>query len=269
MTSTEVEAKIGALMTTDWSPEQYHRFQDERSRPFWDLLGGVAPIPGGRALDLGCGTGELTRALHEKLELAETLGVDRSDAMLAASAEHSGNGLRFEKADLADFEPSAAVDLVFSNAALHWLPDHPGLWTRIAGWLAPGGQLAIQIPANFDHASHRVAAEVASQEPFRTELQGFVRRAPVLVPEEYSALLWSLGFRAPVVRLEVYPHELEGPESVLEWVRGTLLTAYQKRLSEDGFAGYLERYRERLLTTLEDHRPFFYPFKRILMWTRR
>src|SRR4029453_917319 len=154
-----------------WDPEQYERFAAERSAPFWDLLSLVRPVPGGRVVDLGCGNGELPAALHRGREAAETLGLDSSPAMLERAAALEGGGLRFELGDIAGFD-QGAWDVVFSNAALHWLPDHAGLFGRLVTGLNPGGQLAVQMPANHDHPSPVVAAQVAGTEPFRAALDG-------------------------------------------------------------------------------------------------
>lgn len=250
-----------------WDPRQYHRFQDERSRPFHDLAALVEPRPSMRVVDLGCGTGELTALLHQKLAAAETVGVDNSDSMLARAAEHAGPGLRFVKGDLAQLE--GEHDLIFSNAALHWAPDHQALLEKLCSRLAPGGQLAVQVPANHDHPSHTVAAEVAREAPFPEALHGYVRASPVLAPEAYAALLDALGFREQRARLEVYVHHLASRDEVVEWVKGTLLTDYQSRLSPALYEKFLARYRERLLPALSPARPYFYPFKRILFWGTR
>jgi len=154
-----------------WSPDQYERFRGERAQPFWDLAALVESRPGMRVVDLGCGTGELTRALHEQLGAAETLGIDNSPEMLAKAP--SAAGLRFENAGIESFAGNN-LDLVFSNAALHWIPDHERLFGPLTAMLAPGGQLAVQMPANDDHPSHRTAAEVAR------ELGVEPRRSPVL-----------------------------------------------------------------------------------------
>lgn len=252
-----------------WNPAQYERFRSERSQPFYDLLAIVRPRPGMRAVDLGCGTGELTRVLHEHLKADETLGLDSSEAMLAKASEHRTEGLRFELGEIAAFAPSEPYDLVVSNAALQWVDDHPALLRRLTGMLASGGQLAVQVPANHDHPSHRVAAEVAAEPPFTDALGGYVRQAPVLEPEEYALLLHKLGYAEQHVRLQVYGHTLESPEAVVEWVKGTLLTDYERRLAPEAFEEFLLRYRARLLERLPDDRPFFYPFKRILFWARR
>jgi trans-aconitate 2-methyltransferase len=138
-----------------WDPERYARFEGERQRPFLDLLEMVGEWPHARAVDLGCGTGELTAVLHRTTGARSTLGIDRSARMLDGVREHTGDGLAFARADLAalPFAPGATFDLVFSYAALHWVEDHPALLRSLAGRLAPGGVLAVQVPANHEHVS--------------------------------------------------------------------------------------------------------------------
>jgi trans-aconitate 2-methyltransferase len=225
-----------------------------------------------RIVDLGCGSGELTLAMHRALGARETIGVDNSASMLSRSAEFEVDGLRFEQADARQFATRdanrASFDLVLSNALLQWLPDQPGLLELFTAMLRRTGQVAIQVPSNEDHPSHVVAREIAGEAPFRDALQGHVRRFSNLSPEGYASLLNRLGYADQHVRLQVYPHRLPCAADVVEWVRGTLLTDYQRRLSPEVFDAFVERYRERLLARLEDSRPFFYPFKRILVWGR-
>lgn len=251
--------------TDPWNPDQYERFKAERSRPFYDLLALVRPRPAMRVVDLGCGTGELTAELHRRLEASETIGLDRSHAMLARTTGHASTTLRFEHGDLRYWQPPFEPDLIFSNAALHWVGDHPALLRRWTTCLSATGQLAIQMPANFEHPSHTVARELAAEEPFRTHLAR-IRRPPPASPEEYAVLLDDLGYRQQLVRLQVYAHRLAHREEVIEWVKGTLLPEYREALGDDLYSQFLERYRRRLLARLPDHRPFFYPFKRLLLW---
>lgn len=252
-----------------WDPAQYHRFRRERSQPFYDLLAMVQPVPGGTVVDLGCGTGELTAELHRHTQAGSTVGIDRAPAMLSAAQHHAGGGLRFAHGDIRSFAPDEAVDIVFSNAALQWVPDHEALLGRLAGFLADGGQLAIQMPANHDHPSHVLADAVAEEPPFRAALDGERRSWPVLPPEAYTSMLFRLGFRAPLVRLHVYGHQLDSREDLVEWVKGTYLTYYQARFGEALFGRYLERYRERLLEVLPDDRPYLYTYKRLFLWARK
>ena len=252
-----------------WKPEQYERFRDERSQPFYDLLEMVQPAPGGRVVDLGCGTGELTRALHQASQAGTTIGLDSSETMLAKSASFVGSGLHFETGSIAHFAPAEPFDIVFSNAALQWVDGHDALFPRLADAVAPGGQLAVQMPANNDFPSHVVAFEVAAEEPFRTALDGYARDWPVQAPEWYATLLDHLGFREQQVVMHVYGHHLPSRDGVIEWVKGTLLTDYERRMSAELYQVFLVRYRERLFEVLEDRKPFFYPFKRILIWARK
>ncbi len=259
----------GRLTPSAWDPGQYDRFQQERRQPFFDLLALVRPRPRMRVVDLGCGTGELTQHLHRHLGAESTLGIDRSETMLAGSSAFAGDGLRFEQGDVADFRAERAYDLVFSNAALQWVPDHEELFRRLSEALIADGQLAIQMPANYEHPSHVLADEVGQEEPFRQALQGFRLRPPILKPEGYAALLDRLKYREQLVRLQVYVHKLESREQVVEWVKGSLLTPYRERLSSDVYARFVDRYRQRLLSRLEDTRPYFYPFPRLLLWAQR
>jgi len=255
-------------MSAAWDPGQYHRFQTERRAPFYDLLRLVRRRPGTRVVDLGCGTGELTRLVHLELQAQTTLGVDNAASMLAR-APRATAGLEFVQADIATFAATAPVDLMFSNAALHWLANHEELFTRLTRQLAADGQLAVQMPANFDQPSHTTAAAVADEEPFRSALGAFRPPYHVHPPEAYAAWLARLGYREQHVRQQVYGHWLASRDDVVEWVKGTTLVPYRDRLPAPLYAQYLERYRQRLLPQLEETRPFFFPFKRLLIWAQR
>ena len=252
-----------------WDPETYARFRAERAKPFFDLLDLVAPIPGGRAVDLGCGPGELTGELHRRTGAAETLGVDSSDAMLAKAAAHAGGGIRFERGDIGAFASAQAFDLVFSNAALHWVPDHPALLALLTRAVRPVGQLAFQVPDNWDQASHRAAEAVAAEEPFAGALRGSAHPRNVLAPEAYAAILDRLGYREQTVRLQVYGHHLESREGIVAWVEGSLLSEYRRTLPAQMYAAFLEGYRATLFAMVPDERPFFFTFRRILAHARR
>jgi trans-aconitate 2-methyltransferase len=256
--------------TDTWDPAQYEKFRREREQPFYDLLALVRPGPAMRVIDLGCGTGKQTRLLHERLNARETIGLDRSARMLESAKEGpSSDALRFELGTIESFPSDAPYDVVFSNAALHWIEDHHALVPRLVGALNPGGQLAFQVPAMHHHLSHVVADELAGTEPFRTALRGWRRPQPVLEPEEYARLLFRAGIAAPKVGVTIYPHVLDGREEVVEWMKGTLLTEYEKHLSPEHFDQFLSAYREGLLAKLQDERPFLFPFRRILCWGQR
>jgi len=258
-----------------WDPDPYERFHAERARPFFDLASMLSVAPGMSVLDLGCGSGALTAQLHETLGAQRTLGVDRSQAMLEGASTHELQGLEVLEADIADVAkgsieqcPEGAFDVVFSNAALHWLPDHAALLGQLKRLLRPGGQLAVQVPHMHHAATFRTAVEIAQSPPFRAALGGFVQRYGVLDASAYARLLHRLGFEAQRVRLEVYGHVLPSRDAVVEWVKGSTLTPYAERLPPTMYESFLGRYRERLMLSLKDTRPFFFAFERVLFWAR-
>lgn len=261
-------------MNNVWDPAQYHRFAAERTQPFVDLLGLVhrdRPIE--RAVDLGCGSGELTALAVDTLGIGDMVGLDSSPAMLARAADHERDSIRFVAGDLGEWTSGGDHDLVLANASLHWVPDHAAVLARWRDALRPGGQLAVQVPANAYMPSHTVAAEVAARPEF-AEAFGADGPPPdpvaehVLEPEQYAALLYDLGFTEQHARLQVYPHLLGQSRDVVEWVRGTALTRFQSRMTADDFDHFLAAYEARLLEVIGHHEPYFFPFRRILFWGR-
>lgn len=251
-----------------WSPDQYERFKAERSRPFYDLLALVRPTPAPALLDLGCGTAELTADAHGKLGARRTVGVDLSESMLAKGRALGVAGLELSQGDIAAWLATATecFDVVISNAALHWVPDHPRLFAQLAARLAPGGQLAVQMPVNHEQPPAAVAVALAAEEPFATALRGTHDERPILSVEAYARLLHDLGFRDTVVRVQVYTHLLPDRAAVVEWVKGTTLTWYEERLGPELFTTFLVRYRTRLYDALADERPFVFTFRRLFLW---
>ncbi len=260
------------MTQADWDPDQYQRFAAERSAPFWDLLSLVEPDGVDRLVDLGCGDGILTSGAVEQLAPKSAIGIDSSPAMLEKAESLQRSGLVFEVGDLATWTSEHDFDLVLANASLQWVPDHEVVLRGWASSLAPGGQLAVQVPANGGHPSHIVADEVARTEPFLTAMDGNPPPNPtsvnVLAPETYATILHDLGFVKQHVRLQVYPHVLASSNDVVEWVRGTNLTRFFKRLPGDMHEPFVDAYRTALIDRIGDQSPYFYSFRRILMWGR-
>jgi trans-aconitate 2-methyltransferase len=258
-------------MAADWDPQQYGRFAEQRAQPFWDLLALVEPGRFERGVDLGCGTGELTAEAAGRLGVATMLGVDNSPAMLQRAATLARPGLEFVEGDIAGWASPGDHDLVLANASLQWVGDHPTVLARWVAALRPGGQIAVQVPSNADHHSHLASSAVARRRPF---LSAFGAAGPppdpvaanVLAPEAYSELLFDLGITAPHVRLQVYPHVMPNPAGVVEWTKGTSLTRFFKMLPIELHEPFVDAYRAELLGRIGDRAPYFYAFKRILMW---
>jgi len=254
------------MRASAWDPKQYDRYAAEREQPFWDLVSLLEPSPSPRVVDLGCGDGRLTAALHQRLSARATTGIDSSPEMLAAARSQAAGTLRFVPGDMATWS-GARHDLVVSNAALQWVADHARILGRWRRALAAGGQLAVQVPANADHPTHRLAREVGS-DWLGADAPPDPVVANVLLPEEYAQLLELFGFVRQHVRLQVYGYRLPSTADVVEWMRGTSLTRFRAVLAPDEFERFVSEYRRRLIAELGDHQPYFYPFKRILLWGR-
>lgn len=244
-----------------WNPDTYHQFEKERSAPFDDLMQLIERRDGLTVIDLGCGTGELTRRLADALPHSDVLGIDSSPHMLAKTAAQVRAGLRFERAQLEAV--TGQWDLVFSNAAIQWVEDHPALIPRLLSLVRPGGQLVVQLPSNHKAPAHMAILATASEAPFQAALNGWTRQSPVLTVGEYAELLYQHGGRNLTVFEKVYPHVLENAEAVRDWTRGTALVPYLERLPAELHEAFLARYTERLRTKWPTS-PAFFGFNRIL-----
>jgi trans-aconitate 2-methyltransferase len=260
-------------MAVDWNPTQYERFKRERAQPFWDLAALVdAGEPLRRCVDLGCGTGELTAAAARQWGCERMLGIDSSPNMLREAQAFASDSVRFELGDISGWTSAGDHDLVFANAALQWIGDHPSVLRAWAAGVRPGGQLAVQVPSNSHHQSHLAGVAVAHAEPFLSAFGGEPPTDPVaanvLRPEQYAELLFELGFSEQHVRLQVYPHPLASSGDVVEWVKGTFLTRFLTRLPSELHEPFLAAYRTELLRRIGDVSPYLYLFNRVLMWGR-
>lgn len=175
----------------DWDPAGYAQFHDLRLRPALDLLRQVPDLPAGCVVDLGCGAGAVAQALAARFPGRALIGVDRSAAMLE-EARSGGLYQDLTEADVGLWRPDMPPALIFSNAALHWLGDHAMLLPRLAGFLLPGGTLAVQMPRQYNAPSHRFLRDIAvSLFPDRFDFSGW--QAPVSGAESYQRLLMPLG----------------------------------------------------------------------------
>jgi trans-aconitate 2-methyltransferase len=250
-----------------WNPAQYHQFQNERFAPFEDLFSLMKVRARLRVVDLGCGTGELTRRLAERLPLSEVLGIDSSPEMLARASELEAHaGLSFRQGSIQNIE--GEWDLVFSHAAIHWIDDQRALIPRLLSLVSRGGQLAVQLPSNHTHPTHTLIIDIASEEPFRRALDGWNRVSPVLSIREYAELLHEHGAAEITVFEKVYPSLLDDSDALAEWTKGSTLVPYFERLPRQLHEPFMVRYRERL-RALFPTAPVFYTFRRILFAATR
>jgi trans-aconitate 2-methyltransferase len=259
-----------------WDPQQYLKFEGERLRPAVDLLARIALDAPRTVVDLGCGAGNVTRLLGERWPQARIVGVDSSVPMLAKARAAVAADARytFVEADLATWTPNEPVDVVYSNAALHWLPHHEALFARVIRMVAKGGALAVQMPDNFRAPSHATIAELVWSERWRDRLGDVLRDTPVSEIEDYfrwlaphtAALdLWTTEY------LQVLAAGTTDEHPVAAWTKGTWLTPLLAALDAEEARDFLDEYNAQLATyypPLPDGRVLF-PFRRLFIIANR
>ena len=245
-----------------WDPQQYARYDSERNRPFFDLVGQVGASAPAAVVDLGCGPGELTATLTSRWPSARITGLDSSPEMIERAQTYASDTVSFELADAADFSANG-VDVVVSNALLQWVPAHRALLTRWADELNDGGWLAFQVPDNFSSPSHVLMREQAESARWRDQLGGLLRHDDATASvEDYLALLAGSGLQVNAWQT-TYLHVLAGDDPVLEWVRGTGLRPVLGALSAEDATEFEAGYAERLRSAYP-RREFgtVFPFRR-------
>lgn len=263
-----VENRRGEIV---WNVTEYQRFGDERTRPFFDLIARVPDMPVTRAADLGCGTGALTAVISDRWPQARVTGVDSSPEMLRDALTRARAGrLEFVEQDIARWRPAEPVDLILSNAALHWVADHDQLLEDLARSLVEGGRLAVQMPGNFGAPSHTAIKELAGSPAWKHRLEGATHPENVRSLDWYVEKLAALGFEAIDAWETTYGHLLPGEDAVLRWVEGTALRPVLERLDDDEKL----RFREALAQLLRHHYPprphgTWFPFRRLFFVARK
>lgn len=253
-----------------WDPARYLAFEGHRLRPALDLIARIPLAAPETVVDLGCGTGNVTRLLAERWPDARIIGIDGSPEMLARAREGGGR-IRWVRAALDDWRPEEPVGLVFSNAALHWLGDHARLFASLADAVAAGGALAVQMPRNFDAPSHRCMTEAATAGPWRQRLAALLLRPPpVAEPAFYHRVLAPRTRRLDIWETE-YLHVLEGDDAVVAWTRGSamrpLIAALDGAEGEAFLADYAARLRPAYPRGSDGRTPF--PFRRLFIVAAR
>jgi trans-aconitate 2-methyltransferase len=253
-----------------WDPRQYGRYADERSRPFADLTARVRASAPAYVVDLGCGDGARTATLAARWPGATVVGVDASADMLAAGDAARAAGVELRHCRIEDWRADRRVDVLVSNAAFHWVPGHAELLPGLVAALAPGGELAFQVPANFGAPSHVLLSELRRSPRWRGRVgAGADRTPPVLEPGEYLDRLAALGCAVDAWET-TYLHVLTGEDPVLEWVRGTALRPVLARLSPAEAKEFEAEYGARLRAAYPPGpEGTVLPFRRIFVVARR
>jgi trans-aconitate 2-methyltransferase len=253
-----------------WDPAVYERYKSYRDRPALDLM---VQIPADRDYreiwDLGCGTGEHAAVLAARHPSARVWGLDASAEMLARARAREAP-VTWVQGDIAAFAPPEPPDLIFTNAALHWVDGQEDLVPRLAATLVPGGVFACQVPLTYDGPTHRLMREAAAAGPWAERLAAVQGVRPVAPPEAWYG--WLSPLAAVDVWTTTYLHVLTGEDPVVDWMLGTGLRPMVQALEDvEMREAFLADYRERIAAAfprLADGTTLL-PFPRLFVLARR
>jgi trans-aconitate 2-methyltransferase len=232
-------------MTAAWSPSQYLKFEDERTRPARDLLAQVPLAEAKRFVDIGCGPGNSTEIIADRFPTAEAIGIDSSGEMLVAARKRLPRA-SFIEADIASWTPPAGTDLLYGNAIFQWVKGHLGVIERLLSSLSPGGVVALQVPDNYQEPSHVMMKEAAKAGPWATKVAAAEGVRDVIPsPDDYYNRLKPLAARVDIWRT-VYHHPLDGTGAIVEMLRSTGLRPYLGLLDEAERPEFIEDYERRI-----------------------
>lgn len=248
-----------------WNASQYLQFADQRTRPCRELVARIRFNEPKRIVDLGCGPGNSTAVLRERWPTAEIVGVDSSSAMIAAAKAEHPHG-HWEIGDIASWSASSPVDLVFSNAAVHWVDDHAALLPRLLRQVAPNGALALQVPGNFDAPAHRLMRELAASATWQDDFRKPVREWHVHEPAFYYDAVAEHAREVDLWTTD-YMQVMPGPEAIVDWYKGTGLRPFLDALAEAKRKAFMRDYLS-LITEAYPRRvdgKVLFPFLRLFL----
>ncbi len=248
-----------------WNPSQYLAFAGPRMQPAIDLLARIPLDAPGTVVDLGCGPGNITALLRRRWPDAAIAGLDNSAAMLDR-ARTANPAESFENVDIGAWNPDQPCAVIYTNAALQWVPDHAKLLPRLAGYVAPGGVLAMQIPRNFEAPSHRLMLDVIQEGPWREKLEPVWAAIPTEDPGYYRRLMLPLTRNLDIWETE-YLQVLDGDNPVAAYTRGSWLTRYLDPLDEAWRGAVEASYQDKVRAAYppEPDGKTLFPFRRLFM----
>jgi len=254
-------------MSVTWDPTQYHRYSDLRLRPALDLFARISVDSPVLVHDIGTGGGEIARLATVRWPSAQVVGSDSSIEMLE-QARVEPSAVEWQRLDIAEWQPAAEHDVIYSNAVLHWLPDHGELFPRLVGGLRDGGQLAVQMPMSWWQPSHQ-SIRASLRELGTAEgdaLADSMEEPNVNQPSFY----WD-AIRLHVSALDIwettYHQVLTGEGPVFDWVSGSILRPVFARLPAEQLDRFSAICREKLLSDYPQ-RPdgtTLFPFHRLFI----
>jgi trans-aconitate 2-methyltransferase len=250
----------------DWDPLRYLSFADERGRAFAELLARVGAEAPTTVVDLGSGPGTFTALLAERWPHAHVIGIDSSPTMVQFAAKENP-GVDYVLADLHRWEPTEPIDVLISNATLHWVPGHLNLLPRLARAVVPGGWFAFQVPGNFYEPSHTIREELEASPEFAPHLKS-VAKGKAYDADTYLHVLADIGCTVDAWET-TYLHVLHGRDPVFDWVATTSARPILDALPVDLRPAFEREFKRRLHEAYpSENGTVVLPFRRVFVVAR-
>ena len=251
-----------------WEPQTYLRYADIRFRAGIDLIARIPKLDYPVIYDLGCGTGHLTSILADTFPHSKVTGIDSSLEMLS-EARRKFPTLEWQQADITSWHPPTPPHLIYTNAALQWVPAHETLLPSLLSKLLPGGVLATQVPRHFESPSHLGLKELVMQSEWRTALEPLLL-APIPSPDTYWRWL-SPHARNLDIWETIYLQVLDGNDPVVNFMRGTALRPFLSALPENEAGKFIEAFAERMAAAYPPQASgqTLFPFRRLFVVAQR
>ncbi len=249
-----------------WNAAHYLKFGAERTRPACDLVDRIQIESPRRIVDIGCGPGNSTQVLRARWPEAEIVGLDNSAEMIEAARERYPEQ-EWLLADAATWSSAKPFDVVFSNAALQWLPDHAALAARLFDLVAPSGALAIQIPSYSRLPVRMHIHEISEDAAWSHRMAAARSMLTMESPEFYYDVLAPRAERMDVWETE-YFHVMPDAGAIVDWISSTGLRPFLDALEHDvDRERFVDMLRARVADSYRKRRDgrVLFPFRRLFV----
>ena len=214
-----------------WNPDTYLWFERQRTLPATDLAARIEVAQPERVIDIGCGPGNSTAVLRRKWPHAAVTGLDSSEEMIRkARAQYPDTD--WVHGDARAWTPDQSYHVIFSNAALQWMPDQQGIIRKLFAALVPGGALAVQVPADVDTPLRRAVMTIADRAQWRTRMSGCASLITYRDASFYYDILSALSQRLELWTT-TYTHVLDSHQELIDWYTSTGMKTYLARIQAE------------------------------------
>lgn len=215
----------------NWNASHYLKYGDERTRAAADLAARIRLDAPKTIVDLGCGPGNSTQILRDRWPQANVVGVDNSPEMIDA-AKKSFPEQNWVVTDISNTTPANPFELVYSNAALQWIPNHKELMRHLFNLVAPDGALAFQIPSSTYATVRKLIHEISRDSKWTDRMEAPRNALTMESPSFYYDALVESARDLDIWETE-YNHVMDSKESIVDWIASTGLRPFLAVLASD------------------------------------